>query len=232
MAPLLACGVSVPIVYFGVQLASAPFCPDYSFFARDASALGSPESTFPTLFNVAMVLVGLLIFLAACGLLYPLRRLNATPWLPWAIFVAMTCGGVASINGGVFPLPDERHTSGPLAQIGFLMFLLPILMPFAFRSVSSRPLRVFLWTNLAILIGLVPIVSGFVQRVSVMSGVELPRYQVFLNNGHGVLQRIAAAVVLVPIGVVCWHFLTRNDHETDSKVCNVAIDAEPPTASC
>ena len=114
--------------------------------------------------------------------------------------------GLGSINAGLFPLPDERHTNGLLAQTGALVFLLPFLLPFAFRS-APRLLRAFLWTNLAILLALVPIVSGLVQRVGVMAGVELAVYQEFLNNSHGFLQRIAAGVVFLPIGVVCWYFL-------------------------
>ena len=57
---VLAWGVAIPVIYFGIQLAAAPFYPGYSFFARDASSLGSTASTAPWIFNVGALLLGLI----------------------------------------------------------------------------------------------------------------------------------------------------------------------------
>src|SRR5215467_15468287 len=76
---LLALGVAVPILYFGMQLAAAPFCPDYSFMRRDASTLGSAESTRPWIFNGGSFLLGVIMIAASVGFWKTLTRLGVRP---------------------------------------------------------------------------------------------------------------------------------------------------------
>jgi hypothetical protein len=42
--------------------------------------------------------------------------------------------------------------------------------------------------------------SGLLQRLFVGFEIEFAWFQELLNNGHGILQRIAATAVFVPIG--------------------------------
>src|SRR5215467_2146288 len=78
---LLALGVAVPILYFGMQLAAAPFCAGYSFARRDASTLGSPESTCPWIFNGGSFLLGVIMIAASAGFWMALVRLGVRRWL-------------------------------------------------------------------------------------------------------------------------------------------------------
>lgn len=205
----LICGIAVPLVYFGIQLAAAPFYPGYSFFSQDASSLGSNKSSFPDLFNFGAIVVGLLLLCSSIGLIRVLLRSGARRWVSWTIFVALISGAISCWNAGVFPLPDQRHTSGLFATMGMGVFLLPILLPLLFPPETNwRNLRRYFWCNLAVLLLLIPIVSGLIQRLMVTSGNEMEWYQDFLNNGNGVLQRIAAAVVFVPVGVLSWNLLS------------------------
>src|SRR3954454_13092742 len=64
---LLGLAVALPFVYFGIQLAAAPFYPGYSFLTRDASTLGSDGSTAPWIFNGGPLLVGTLELVTAAG---------------------------------------------------------------------------------------------------------------------------------------------------------------------
>lgn len=208
----LGCGIAFPLLYFGVQLIAAPFYPGYSFFTDDASTLGSDGSRFPAIFNVASMLQGALLLLAAPSVTIRLRR--SAPWLAWAVLFSLVAGAAACFNAGIYPLPDQRHVSGALAGFGSFFFILPLLLPFLFRSDrSARRFRTYAWTNLAVMISMIPIVSGLIQRVAGSWSVELPRYQEFLNNNFGIIQRMTAAVVIVPVGVLCWQLLSSSTRD-------------------
>lgn len=198
----LLAGVAVPVLYFGLQLAAAPFYPGYSFLTRDASTLGSPGSTYPALFNLGSVGIGIVTMAAAWGFNGALRSLRVSPVLVGLVAFALVGGAVGSINAGLHPLPDPRHTSGLLSVLGMGLFLLPILLPAAvWRVAGVEWLRRYLCANLVLIVCLVPVMSGLLQRWSMIAGVDLPGLQALLNNYQGVLQRVAAAAVFVPIGV-------------------------------
>jgi hypothetical membrane protein len=198
----LRMGIAVPFLYFGVQLAAAPFYPGYSFLARDASTLGSPGSSLPAVFNVGAICVGILLFVAAWGFLRAFRFLGVRNFIAWPTTLAIVSGGLGSINAGLFPLPDPRHTESVLALCGVGVFLLPFLLPLAIWKLLDRgPVAAYFVTNIIALFALFPIMSGLVQRFAIMAGVDLPWYQTLLNNCQGLLQRIFALIVFVPIGV-------------------------------
>jgi hypothetical protein len=199
---LLALGVTVPILYFGIQLAAAPFCADYSFVRRDASTLGSAECTRPWIFNGGSFLLGVIMIAASAGFGEALVRLGVHRWLAAATAITIAMGGLGSINAALFPLPDPRHTGGVLALVGSGLFLAPLALTAAvWRLAGLRLLRGYLIANLAVVAALVPILGGLIQRWAVHANVQLPRYQEFLNTSQGLLQRVAAAVVFLPIGV-------------------------------
>ena len=207
----LRCGIAVPILYFGIQLVAAPFYPGYSFFSQDASTLGAPESSAPSIFNLGSIVVGVLLLLAIPGLYRACVGRNSRRIVHWVVMATFIAGAVASINAGLHPLPDELHASGLLANIGAVFFALPFVLPFLFHADSrSRSMRIYSWVNLAILFCLFPIVSGLIQRVGGAWDLELTAYQEWLNNSFGAIQRIAAAVLMVPVGVLSWHLLSAN----------------------
>ena len=199
---LLIAGAAVPLLYFGVQLVAAPFYPGYSFLARDASTLGSPGSRFPAIFNLGSIVTGVVTLVATLGFYRAFRYLRIPPPLTWTTTFALVGSAIGSINAGVHPLPDPRHTSGILWVLGMGLLLLPFLLPVALWQVADlRSIRRYLVANLIVVAALIPVMSGLVERWIMMAGVELPGLQSLLNNYQGMLQRIAAIVVFVPIGI-------------------------------
>ena len=220
MAVALAIGIALPILYFAIQAIAAPFYPDYSFLSRDASTLGSDGSQFPILFNASIIGFGVLTLIASWGVLRAFQLVGVHPVLTWLTVAALILNGLSSINAGLFPLPDPRHTTGFFAILGAGMFLLPILLLIVFWKMSDAgAVKVYLIVNLIIFLALIPIMSGLIQRVAVMSGLEFQTYQNFLNNSHGLLQRIAAATVYIPIGVVCY-FLAKRGQAPVQQILN------------
>jgi hypothetical membrane protein len=211
-AVALRLGIAVPIVYFGVQLLAAPFYPGYSFLARDASTLGSPGSSVPAIFNIGALITGVCGVVASAGFLIALRQLHVRPVVAWLTAIGVACGGLGAINAGLFPLPDHRHIDGLLAQIGLGLLLVPIVMPIAiWRLPRAEGLRRYSIVNALVLLALVPIMSGLIQRAEMAAGLEIPGYQFVLDQCQGLLQRVAAATVFVPIGVVAGFLMRRMD---------------------
>lgn len=199
---LLLAGVAVPLLYFGVQLIAVPFYPRYSFLARDASTLGSPGSTHPAIFNLGCVVTGVVTLLAAWGFYSALRRLQIHFTLVWLTVLALVGSAIGSINAGIHPLPDPLHTAGLLSVLGMGLVLLPFLLPITlWRVAGLGTLRRYLVANLIVVVALIPVMTGLVQRWSMMAGIELPGLQSLLNNYQGALQRVAAIVVFAPIGI-------------------------------
>lgn len=204
----LLAGLAVPITYFGSQLAAAPFYEGYRFLSQDASTLGSAGSTFPIVFNAGMLLTALASWLAAYGFARGLSYYGTPAGLRWLTIFGLLGSGLGNLNAALFPLPDPRHSGGPLAVAGTAVFLVPLVLPFAVKRLQpARWLTVYLWLNLACLVAQVPIMSGLIQRGLVASGTEWPAFQSFLNNYHGLLQRITAATLFLPIGAVALFLL-------------------------
>jgi hypothetical protein len=201
----LAFGIAIPFVYFGIQIVAARFYPGYSFLNRDASTLGSDGSTAPWIFNVGTLVVGLCEVVAAWGFLRALPRVRAGAVLTWATSLALVSSALGSINAFLHPLPDPRHTEGVLSILGAGVLLLPAITGLMLWRLRGREwvtpalvLSVLVW------IALIPIMSGLVQRVSVMAHIATPGFQAFLNGYHGVLQRVAAAAVFGPVAFAAW----------------------------
>ncbi len=184
----LCCGVLVPLVYFGAQVAAAPFHPDYSFLVNSASQLGSDASTFPALLNGGAILSGVLGLLSAYGIGTGLQVAGATPWFAWLCAACSVSVGAAAIWAGLHPMPDPQHNPGAL---GIGMFLGPLALIAAFWRVhDGRAMRGYLWLTLLAFAALAPIMSG-------ITPVDLNRY-------GGLMQRIAALVLYLPPAVTAW----------------------------
>ena len=85
------------------------------------------------------------------------------------------------------------------------MLAIPVLIPAALWKLrDARRLKTFVALNLLVLIALLPILSGMIQVVLVKTGTEWPAYQNFLNNYHGLLQRVAAFVLIAPMSAAAF----------------------------
>jgi hypothetical protein len=196
---LLGFGVAIPLLYFGIQLAAAPYFPGYSFLDRDASSLGSDASTAPWIFNVGALVLGIIKIAVAGAFAAALPRAGVGRALSAATALALASAGIGSVNAFLHPLPDPRHTEGVLSILGSGFVLLPILTTVVLWRLGARRYAV---TSVVLCLALVPLMTGLVQRACMRASIDFSAFQAFLNGYHGLIQRVGAAVVFVPVGVV------------------------------
>jgi hypothetical membrane protein len=157
---LTALGVAVliPFVYYGIQVLCAAYNPGYSFIRQVASELGSNRAARPMLFNVGIMVQGVVTLIASLGFLRATLRLGVNPTLSLLIFVALATNGIQMLWAGYFPLPDPRHAG----QLPFkvAMFLLPILLTAALWKASGPILKGYLLATLILLAAMTAMTSS------------------------------------------------------------------------
>jgi hypothetical membrane protein len=214
---LLGFGIAVPVLYYGIQLIAAPFFPGFSFLGTTASELGSDRSTRPMVFNAGVILTGIAALLASVGFLRAFRPLGTNPILAWLVAVAVGVTGLTSLWAGIFPLPDPRHGGHPSLLIG--MLLVPFVLAAAlWRLGVSRALKVYCAATIALLLVMVPVMSG-------MTSLDTRAYS-------GLFQRIFALTVFLPIGVGAYVLASRiNALPSSLGTPHGAVSAAPPVDS-
>ncbi|HEV2205948.1 MAG TPA: DUF998 domain-containing protein [Candidatus Acidoferrales bacterium] len=200
---MLWAAVAMPLLYFGVQLAAAPFYPGYHFATDTASMLGTSASRHPEIFNGGAILTGIAGLAGAFGLFLGLRR-AAAHWLRILIAIGVLANGVLSVKAGLFPMPDPRHASWQ-----FLLF--PILItPALLLGATWRVLwlRIYLLVNVACLLCLLPAMM----------------HQIAPIWPEGTMQRLFALVIFVPVGVVAFALLQRRTLAESAALNAIAVE--------
>ena len=156
--------IVVPVMYFGVMLVAASTWPGYSHVTRYVSELGGPEAPKPAIFNIGIMIMGVVCAVSAAGVLGATRRLGGrrVPGALAALFVALF--GVAMVMGGMFPMPDPRHGGFGL---GFAMLFAPLFLGLTF---AGRPgfggLVTFLFVSFALMAATMTVMMGVGQLVT------------------------------------------------------------------
>lgn len=175
----------VPVCYFGAQIVGGLAAKDYSFVRDTASRLGARGAEHPRILNGGALLTG--VAGLATGLTLPdaAHRAGMPRWLGWLIGVSVISVALGALSAGLFPLPDWRHGGGP---VGAGAFVLPLILALALRSAEPAWLRWYGWANLAV----------FAAGALLMSGAT----GIAVSPNEGLFQRLLAAAVFIPIGVV------------------------------
>jgi hypothetical protein len=180
----LLAGIAVPFSYFAAQAIAAPFFPNFSILQHAASVLGSDVSTRPGVFNAGAAVTGLISLFASAGPILALQgRARYIGLLAGACFFSF---GLASIWAASFPLPDPRHDPGAL---GLGMFVAPFAaLAASFVLRFATYLRTYLVFNTVAFFAIAAAFSGLVPMDT--------------SNYAGLLQRIAAFIMLTPMAAV------------------------------
>lgn len=204
----MACGILLPFLYFGIQILGALFYPDYSFATMDASELGSDKSSFAALFNIGVIIIGVISLFVAWTVFNTLWKNRSRPIRTLIAAVGIACLGVGSINAGLYPLPDQRHMTGLLASIGVGMIAIPFALPLAAVTKRSRWFWVCYAGNILVMLAMAFIVSGMLQRSFYWAELDTDQLQSILDNTFGFIQRITALAIYLPLATCSYLLFT------------------------
>jgi len=186
--------MTIPFIYYGIQIAAASYDPGYSFVRQAASELGSDRAARPAIFNAGIMAQGVVTLLTAAAFLRAMPRVGVRPLLALLVSAALAVNGVQTLWAGFFPMPDPRHGGHPTFIVA--MILLPVLLTLALWKESGRPLKAYFVATLLLLLAMVPVMSG-------AAGIDT-------TNVRGLVQRIYTLTVFPPIavaaGVLARHF--------------------------
>ena len=177
--------LTIPFIYYGIQVLCAAFEPDYSFVRQAASELGSDRAARPAWFNVGIMVQGAVTLVAAAAFLRAMFRVGVRPLLAVLVAAALTVNGIQTLWAGYFPMPDPRH--GGHAAFIAAMIALPILLTAALWRRGGRALRTYFVATLMLLIAMVPVMSGAAR--------------IRTGSIRGLVQRVYTLTVFPPIAV-------------------------------
>lgn len=197
---LLAAGMLVPVLYFGIQLVASLFWPGYSWVRNVASEFGSPMFEYHRVFNVGVITFGVLLVFSSIGFWSGMRRAGNHVLLTIPVCMGVIGMGVQAAWAGWYPMPDPRHGGHPAFVIAMLST--PLLLSAVLWRLGGRLLRVYVTVNLIVLLGMVPIMSG-------MTTIDRGAYA-------GLLQRVLTATVFIPVGVAALRLLMHRERSCET----------------
>lgn len=110
----LLAAAAAPVLYFGAQIAAAPFYPGYGISPLSVSMLGTRFSRCPWIFNMGEILTGLATLAGAFGLYRSFQPVTHFLLSGLIVFSAASAGVIA-LKAGLFPMPDPRRNSWGIA---------------------------------------------------------------------------------------------------------------------
>ena len=155
---LLGSGIAAWLVYLLNLLVLAALWPGYSHISNYVSDLGRAENPYNGVFNGAIILYGTLQLLTGLGFYYSVKRITRRKIISIVVGLSFALIGVSAYFGGIFPLPDERHSG---YGIGLISFLIPLFLAFAFSRLKNA--RIFVTHQILFFVLFVlifPVTSG------------------------------------------------------------------------
>lgn len=155
---LLWAAVAVPVLYYGTMLVSAAFFPGYNHVTQYASELGSSEARYPAIFNIGIIVTGVVMITSALGIYRAAVAGGARRVLAGVGAVCLALFGVSLVLGGSFPMPDPRHGGFGL---GLAVLLAPPALAISlWKRADLRPLAMFLLADTVAMLVLFAIMMG------------------------------------------------------------------------
>jgi len=176
----LGIGIAIMIIYLLNLFVLAALSPDYSHMRHLVSHLGTTYFPYHNIFNAVIILIGLLYIPTGMGFYFSIKRITGRKVL--AVVIGITVG-IFSINaffGGFYPLPDPRHGG---YGIGFIHFLTPVLLAWAFWKVQGARFFIFYqFISLTLMIIVILIMigvgglasgtnAGLIQRLQILAWI-------------------------------------------------------------
>jgi hypothetical membrane protein len=160
---LLLCGAVAPAIYVAFALGGPLLFPGYDLSTQMVSELGGPDAPNPAIFNIGLMVAGVLTVLSGAGLFLGLRGRGSDAVSVGLAALAVAVFGAAMFVGGLYPMPDERHMAWGM---GFAVQAAPLLTLWALRGAHGLAgLKVFLAAVFVAVNGLLAVMFGVGELV-------------------------------------------------------------------
>jgi hypothetical membrane protein len=180
--------ILLPVFYFGIQALLAPAYPGYSLLRDTASDLGASASPVARWFNLLAVVGGLLGIVGAWAAYRTLLIIDGSLFKAILLPLVVAFVAAGSIWAGIFPMPNPLHPMNPSTPAMLVMPL--VALAYAWWAPALRLIRVPVLINFVAFLIILPFMFGLV----------------LIDRGAfgGLLQRLLAATVFLPIGLIGW----------------------------
>lgn len=168
----------MPLVMVAVVYAAQALYPHFDQGSQFVSELGAAKAPHPMVFNLGMILAGLIGILAGAGFTHALEKAGGRRVVSafGGLWIAMT--GLGTLFAGLFHFPDDMHR---VVGIALAVQLAPLFCAWALWGVVAH--RRLVWVSIAWAFGLILVFMLMAGAWDVRTGSDVGLWQ----RWHGFL---------------------------------------------
>lgn len=133
---LLVVGVVAPALALASVLLAVALYPDFNHARQYLSELGGETARYPVVFNVGVLIAGVLTGVAGLGFGLAIRLLTGSIVSAVLVSVLFVVAAVGLVMSSLYPWPDPRHLA---INLGLGIQLAPVFLLFALRDAPDMP---------------------------------------------------------------------------------------------
>ncbi len=191
LAPiLLAVGVAAPIVAFVSVVIAAFAYANFDHARQYLSELGGATATYPLIFNMGVLIAGVMTGLAGVGFGLSIFILTRSPVSALLVGLLFVLAAIGLVMSSLYVWPDPRHLA---INLGLGIQLAPVFLIFALRGdAETRRLKGFL----AVVFALMAVLTVLTKHLVFPGTVN--------DFNVGYWERAFAIVLVGWVGVAAW----------------------------
>ncbi len=187
---LLAVGVAAPIVAFVSVVIAAFAYANFDHARQYLSELGGATATYPLIFNMGVLIAGVMTGLAGVGFGLSIFILTRSPVSALLVGLLFVLAAIGLVMSSLYVWPDPRHLA---INLGLGIQLAPVFLIFALRgNAETRRLKAFL----AVVFALMAVLTVLTKHLVFPGTVN--------DFNVGYWERAFAIVLVGWVGVAAW----------------------------
>ncbi len=187
---LLAVGVAAPIVAFVSVVIAAFAYANFDHARQYLSELGGATATYPLIFNMGVLIAGVMTGVAGVGFGLAIFILTRSPVSAVLVGLLFVLAAIGLVMSSLYVWPDPRHLA---INLGLGIQLAPVFLIFALRGdAETRRLKGFL----AVVFALMAVLTVLTKHLVFPGTVN--------DFNVGYWERAFAIVLVGWVGVAAW----------------------------
>lgn len=133
---LLVVGVIAPALALASVLLAVALYPDFNHARQYLSELGGETAPYPGVFNLGVLIAGVLTGVAGLGFGLAIRLLTGSIVSAVLVSLLFVVAAIGLVMSSLYPWPDPRHLA---INLGLGIQLAPVFLLFALRDAPDMP---------------------------------------------------------------------------------------------